>query len=124
MPYGRPRSALGPALLAGLLLFPPLAGPAASHPARLAVTITAYTWTGHRTAAGVVPRRGMLAVSRDVERDLGLRFGEPLEVSGVGRLVVTDRMPRRWHRRVDVYLPTHHAAVQFGRRTGWLTRCP
>ncbi len=124
MSYGRRRSVPwthpGTALLAGLLLLPPLAQ---GSPARLVVTVTAYA-SGMRTAAGVRPRGGIVAVSRDVERQLGLRFGDVVEVSGVGRLIFRDRMPARWTRRIDVYLPTRAAAVQFGRRTGWLRRCP
>jgi 3D (Asp-Asp-Asp) domain-containing protein len=92
-----------------------------AHPHRLQVTVTAYA-SGTRTASGHRPQPGMLALSRDVERGLGVRFGDRVHLTRLGTFVFHDRMPRYWHRRVDLYLPTRHAARQFGvRRTG-LTR--
>jgi 3D (Asp-Asp-Asp) domain-containing protein len=92
----------------------------------LLVTVTAYTcWHGHPTASGVRPTVGMVAVSHDLEQDLGLRFGDALYVEGVGCVRFQDRMPRRWKRRVDIFLPSRRAALEFGRRRGQLsTMCP
>ena len=105
---------------------------------RLKVTVTAYAG-GTITASGTRPRVGILALSRDVERTLGLRFGDQVvlrtasdratrEASSppqdLGTYVFADRMPWYWWRRVDLYLGSRAAAVQFGLRRAVLTRTP
>jgi hypothetical protein len=85
------------------------------------VTMTAYSPgdSGRITASGVRAQPGMLAVSRDVERLMGLRFGEWLLVGG-RRVQFMDRMARRWHLRIDLRVATYAQAVQFGRHEGVL----
>ncbi len=80
---------------------------------RLQVTVTAYA-SGWITASGRRPRPGMIALSRDVERLLGVRFGDRVQLVGLGTYVFEDRMPWYWHRRVDVYLPPKARALDFG----------
>ena len=80
---------------------------------RLQVTVTAYA-SGWITASGRRPRPGMIALSRDVERLLGVRFGDRVQLVGLGTYVFEDRMPWYWHRRVDVYLPPTVRALDFG----------
>jgi 3D (Asp-Asp-Asp) domain-containing protein len=88
------------------------------------VTVTAYSWSGARAASGVWPHAGMLAVSRDVERRLGLRFGQRVYLEGLGSYVFACRMPPYWMRRVDIYLPTARQARLFGKRRSVLASVP
>jgi len=83
----------------------------------LAVTVTAYHM-GVVTASGTRPRQGIIALSRDVEGALGVHFGAALQLGHLGIYRFEDRMPRYWHRRVDLYLPSRRAARQFGIRHG------
>jgi 3D (Asp-Asp-Asp) domain-containing protein len=92
-----------------------------AHEQRLQVTVTAYAG-GTITASGRRPQPGMLALSRDVERALGVRFGDRVHLAGLGTFVFHDRMPGYWTRRVDLYLPSRHAARQFGIRQALLQR--
>jgi 3D (Asp-Asp-Asp) domain-containing protein len=79
----------------------------------------------------------MVALSRDVERALGVRFGDRVVLrtasdratreassrpQGLGTWVFHDRMPWYWTRRVDLYLPSRHAARQFGKQRGSIAR--
>ena len=108
----------GPPLTrAALLLLCLLALRGDACPERLPVTVTAYA-SGTVTASGRRPQPGMLALSRDVERALGVRFGDRVQLAGLGTYTFQDRMPRRWTRRVDLYLPSRHAARQFGKQRG------
>lgn len=84
-------------------------------------TVTAYCpcahccgFTGGITASGKPVRVGYAAVN-------WLPFGTPLYIDGVGRVIVEDRGSNSWFgtpsnpkRRVDIYMPTHDAAVRFG----------
>jgi 3D (Asp-Asp-Asp) domain-containing protein len=90
-------------------------------PAGLQVTVSAYA-RGHLTASGRRPQLGMLALSRDVERALGVRFGDRVVLTGLGTFVFHDRMPRRWSRRADLVLPSRHAARQFGLQRAHIRR--
>jgi 3D (Asp-Asp-Asp) domain-containing protein len=87
------------------------------------VTITAYT-RGWVTASGTRPRPGTLALSRDVERDLRVRFGMRVCLEGLGAFTFRDRMPGYWRRRVDLFLPSHQSARTFGRQQGVVQVCP
>ena len=86
------------------------------HAESLPVTVTAYTWSGLRTASGKWPRPGMLALSRDLEHTLGVKFGQQLTLQGLGTYVFECRMHRRWRRRADIYFPTWAQARRFGIR--------
>lgn len=111
-----------PRVLVGfLLLFCLLGLTSEARQERLQVTVTAYA-SGWITASGRRPRPGMIALSRDVERLLGVRFGDRVRLEGLGDYVFQDRMPWHWYRRVDLYLPSRQAAVQFGVRHAWLQR--
>jgi 3D (Asp-Asp-Asp) domain-containing protein len=89
----------------------------------IAITATAYCLPG-RTASGpttgeVHRKGGCIALSRDLERDLGVKFGSIVELPGVGRFIFADRMPATWrgrpvHRKVDVYHPTYQECMRFG----------
>ena len=81
------------------------------------VTVTAYHhWPGSRgiTSSGRHVKRGMIAVSRDLERNLHLNFGDRLLLHGMGVYEFQDRMAPRWHKKVDVYMDCQSKARRFG----------
>ncbi len=86
------------------------------------VTVTAYTWSGLRTASGKWPAPGMLALSRDLEDTLGVKFGQNITLEGLGRYVFECRMHRRWQRRADIFVPTWRQARRFGKRRSVLLK--
>jgi 3D (Asp-Asp-Asp) domain-containing protein len=80
---------------------------------RLRVTVTAYSHAG-QTASGRRVRPGIVALSRDVERALGVTFGARVVLEGVGTFVFDDRVAARHRRRVDIFVASPQAARQFG----------
>jgi 3D (Asp-Asp-Asp) domain-containing protein len=78
-----------------------------STPTGSPLSVTAYCYTGHRTASGVWPREGMAAGNR-------WPFGTRLDVESVGTVVVTDRIGHGSD--LDLYMPRCADAVRFGRR--------
>jgi 3D (Asp-Asp-Asp) domain-containing protein len=66
------------------------------------------------TASGKVPRVGMVACN-------WMRFGQVIEIEGMGRYVVEDRgavsqfgSNKNKIKHIDVYMPTHKEALKFG----------
>lgn len=101
--------------------------PQAMRPDPCPVTIYAYApvrrctdTTPHITASNKRVRPGMIAVSRDVERDLGMQFGDRVHIYGLGTFDFQDRMHRRYTRSVDVLLPTVKQCQEFGVKSGML----
>ena len=87
------------------------------------VVATAYCLKGH-TASGPKTSQipgGCIALSRDLAKLLDAKFGDVIEVSGVGRFTYADVMPKRWKMRVDIYYPTLKQCKVFGvkRREVW-----
>ena len=83
------------------------------------VTVTAYHHCpGSKgiTASGERVKTGMIAVSRDLERNLNLDFGDQVLLHGYGIFAVKDRMAPRWSKKVDVYLDSQEKALRFGVR--------
>jgi len=121
----RARSAL--LALAACLLVPAPAGLAKVPRVRsVVVDATAYNslpeqtegdpWlsaSGHRLEPGM----RAIAVSPDLAK-LGLVHGRKVRIEGLrGEWVVRDRMPRRWKRRIDIFMGEDvDAALDFGRR--------
>jgi 3D (Asp-Asp-Asp) domain-containing protein len=116
-------SRLARACLLTLLLAPAGAGGAERS---LTVVATAYnslpgqTHGDPRVAAWgdvLVPGVRSVAVSPDLLK-LGLRRGVRVRIDGLrGEFVVLDKMPARWHRRIDLYMGTDEAAaLAWGRR--------
>jgi len=66
------------------------------------------------TAFNTRVRRGILAVSRDLENVYGWSYGKEVVILGVGRFVVEDRMHRRHRASVDIWVPTVREAVIVG----------
>ena len=85
------------------------------------VRVTAYTpmWKkarGHprQTASGRWVRPGIVALSRDVERALGVKFGDQVVLEGLGTFIFDDRVSRRHKRHADIFMESSRAARQFG----------
>ena len=74
------------------------------------------------------PGTKAIAVSRDLLR-LGLTHGVEVRIAGLpGTYRVLDKMARRWHRRIDIYMGLNiKAARDWGKRRvqiSWDTRDP
>jgi 3D (Asp-Asp-Asp) domain-containing protein len=93
---------------------------------RVAVTATAYNslssqgvGKGQHGAWGdrLAPGMNAIAVSHDLLA-LGLARGSVVRIEGLpGEFVVLDRLPRRWHRRIDIYMGRDvRAARRWGQR--------
>jgi 3D (Asp-Asp-Asp) domain-containing protein len=83
------------------------------------VSVTAYHHCpGSKgiTASGQRVKTGMIAVSRDLESNLNLDFGDRVLLHGYGVFQVQDRMASRWSKKVDIYLDTQQKARDFGLR--------
>ncbi len=104
-------------LVAGLALLPQ----ATMGVSMSIVSVTAYSYSGGQypyniTASGRQVQEGMVAVSRDVERDLGLNFGDRVLLHGLGVFDFQDRMASRWTLKADVFMQSDHKARSFGVR--------
>ncbi|MBE0597060.1 MAG: 3D domain-containing protein [Desulfuromonadales bacterium] len=93
----------------------------------LPVTLTAYSSTvdqcdstPHITASQQSVRPGVIAVSDDLVKEMGLRFGQKVLIPGHGIFEVQDRMHSRWQRTVDIWISDRKAALLFGKRQGTL----
>ena len=109
-----------------LLAFALAAAPAAAEDRSLVVTATAYnslpgqTHGDPRTTAfgdRLEPGMRALAVSQDLLA-LGLARGTHVRIEGfAGTWIVLDKMPRRWKRKIDLYMGEDvSAARRFGSR--------
>lgn len=95
------------------------------------VTITAYSSTIDQCdstpyiAANNEPVRvGALAVSPDMQKEFGIRFGQRVLIPGYGLFEVCDVMNPRWKRRVDIWESDRQAARLFGKRQGVMIWAP
>jgi 3D (Asp-Asp-Asp) domain-containing protein len=85
------------------------------------VTVTAYhncpgSKTPGITASGQRVKAGIIAVSRDVERNLNLDFGDRVLLHGYGVFEFQDRMASRWRQKVDIFMDCESKAARFGLR--------
>jgi 3D (Asp-Asp-Asp) domain-containing protein len=85
------------------------------------VTVTAYhpgVWAPGSpkgvTASGQKVKVGMVAVSRDIERNLSLEFGHRLLLHGLGVFEFQDRMAARVKKKVDIFMDCKQKARRFG----------
>ena len=88
------------------------------------VKVTAYSATPQETdedpyvtASGKRVRQGIVALSRDLEKKLMLKFGDQVILEGIGMFIFEDRMHIRKTRQVDLYMQSRQAALQFGVQT-------
>ncbi|MDK2820661.1 MAG: hypothetical protein PWP31_626 [Clostridia bacterium] len=72
---------------------------------------TAYTHTGNRTATGIWPYRGVVAVDPKV-----IPLGTKLYVEGYGYAVAQDTGGLIKGNRIDVFMDTRTEAINWGRR--------
>ena len=72
------------------------------------------------TASNKRVRSGMVALSRDLEREFGFRFGDTVDLYGIGRFVFEDRMHRRKRRHVDILMLNPGEARKFGIKSSYL----
>ncbi len=91
------------------------------------VKVTAYNPVGSQTdnsplitASNKRVRVGMVALSRDLEREFGFRFGDTVHLHGIGRFVFEDRMHRRKRRQVDILMFNPGEARKFGVKRSYL----
>ncbi len=85
------------------------------------VTVTAYhNCPGSRTpgitASGQRVKTGIIALSRDVERNLNLDFGDRVLLHGYGVYEFQDRMASRWRQKADIFMDCESKAARFGLR--------
>lgn len=73
---------------------------------------TAYTYTGNRTATGVNPHVGVVAVDPSV-----IPMGSRLYVEGYGYCTAMDKGRAIRGNRIDVFLESRSQALSWGRRT-------
>lgn len=87
----------------------------------LAVTVTAYSPTEEEcdedpyiTAYQKPVKEGTIAISRDLEEELGWAIGDKVYLTGLGVFEVWDRMHPRWRKKVDIFFHDTEKAVSFG----------
>lgn len=78
----------------------------------LNVVSTAYTHTGHRTATGIYPYEGVVAVDPRV-----IPLGTKLYVENYGYAVAADTGGVIKGNKIDVFFNTYNEAINWGRRT-------
>lgn len=93
----------------------------------LKVTVTSYNPTrqqgwgdGMTTADGNAVKPGVLAVSHDLRKKYGLKFGMKVVLKGYGTFVVGDLMHKRFTRRVDIISFIPNFSRQFGVKSSTL----
>ena len=98
------------------------------------VTITAYNATKEQcdstpfiTASGQRVQHGIIALSRDLEKNYGLLFGDKISLLGIGSFEFQDRMglyskklKKRIKKSVDIFMWDKEKTKQFGRQKGHL----
>lgn len=75
----------------------------------LVVDVTAYCYTGKRTASGTWPKHGTIAADPRV-----LPFGTKVYIPGYGEGVVEDTGRLIKGNRIDVYIPSYDACIEWG----------
>ena len=81
------------------------------------ITVTAYHHCpGSKgiTSSGRRVQVGMIALSRDLERNLNMGFGDRVLLHGMGIFEFQDRMAPRWNKKADIYLDNQCKARNFG----------
>lgn len=87
------------------------------------VTVSAYSPTEEEcdedpyiTAYQKPVKEGTIAISRDLEEELGWGIGDKVYLTGLGVFEVWDRMHPRWKKKVDIFFHDTDKAVSFGVR--------
>ena len=89
---------------------------------KIPVSVSAYNAcpkqtdsTPYTMASGKRVYEGAIALSRDIEKEFGLKFGDKITLFG-RTFDFMDRMNKRWKRRVDVFMWSKEKAKKFGRQ--------
>jgi 3D (Asp-Asp-Asp) domain-containing protein len=77
------------------------------------IKVTAYCHPG-KTASGIRVQDGILALSRDLEYNLDMSFGDQVKLEGLGTYSFQDRMASYKRNQADIWMPGRSAALQFG----------
>jgi len=77
----------------------------------LNVESTAYTFTGNKTATGVEPKQGVIAVDPKV-----IKLGSKVYVEGYGYAIAADTGGAIRGNRIDVFFPTLRQCINWGRK--------
>jgi len=88
------------------------------------ITTTNYC-QGVMTSADVKVKPGYIALSRDIEKQHRLKFGDLIYLEGETEpYVFMDRMPPQWKRRADLYSRVCKDAREYGvqKRMLWFVR--
>ncbi|MGI6120195.1 MAG: 3D domain-containing protein [Desulfosporosinus sp.] len=78
----------------------------------LKVEATAYTYTGNKTATGIEPREGVIAVDPKV-----IAMGSKVYVEGYGYAIAADTGGAIRGNRIDVFFPTLRQCINWGRKS-------
>jgi 3D (Asp-Asp-Asp) domain-containing protein len=78
----------------------------------LDVESTAYTYTGNKTATGVEPREGLIAVDPKV-----IALGSKVYVEGYGYAIAADTGGAIRGNRIDVFFATLRQCINWGRKS-------
>lgn len=101
---------------------PPILFP---EPSTKTVSSTFYTpkqgWRGGKiTASGTKPKKGIIAVSRDLHKK-GYDFGKRVLVHNVGVFVIEDLMGKKQKNRIDFFTHDYGDAKKWGRQDVQIT---
>jgi 3D (Asp-Asp-Asp) domain-containing protein len=77
------------------------------------IKVTAYCHPG-KTASGIIVRDGILALSRDLEYNMDMRFGDQVKLEGLGTYSFQDRMAHYKRNQADIWIGSQSQALQFG----------
>ena len=80
-----------------------------SRGAERTATVTAYTWTGNKTASGTWPKEG-----RTCAGPRNIPFGTVVWIEGVGERIVEDRLALKYDNRYDVFMATENECLEWG----------
>ena len=83
------------------------------------VSVSAYSMaeqydSNGKTASGMIPQPGFIAISRDLVREHGLSFGDTVWIKGLGEYVVQDWTHLRKSNTVDIFMESYRKAKNFG----------
>jgi 3D (Asp-Asp-Asp) domain-containing protein len=76
------------------------------------------------TASGKKVSETYCALSRDIEKEFGLKFGDKVDIEGYGVFEFQDRMNKRIKRGVDIFRWSRQEALEIGRREGVIRVVP
>ncbi len=87
------------------------------------IHVTAYTpsreecdSTPYITASNKKVRAGIVALSRDLEKKLKVKFGDFVVIEGIGTYDFQDRTSRKLKLTADIFMWTKEEAMEFGRK--------